>query len=286
MGGIYRQCPEVLLDFGPTRSYTFTLSDDLEGWPNFVSGVRLVNMDEMLVRHGFDVNHRSQRHGVEDVTILMSVAWNDKPDRVELLIKLGADIEATDEEGKTALMYAACGSSHGAFDSLARAGARIDSKTFGGSTILHLAITETTSNASVTAFSSVCNVPSFCEVVRDADLTNIDLDAKDEDGHRAFDLLRIRNGPHWNEYCQSKGIQTHWWLDYDEEDSEEMERKGSFSHEEDLENEIKAICALEKLLHYIQEVQGVLAADQYPPLAEYLSRDAEDEVVPGAWPAY
>lgn len=99
----------------------------------------------------------------------------------------------------------------------------------------------------------------------DRDLTKLDMGAKDEDGNTAHDLLRIRNGLYWREYCQSKRIVC----------SSSIDRWG-------LKHEIEAIGALEKLLHHVQKSQGVPEADRYPPLGEYLSTDEKETAVPGA----
>ncbi len=277
---------ELLLDYGASLSHGLSPSGGWLPWPSIRLDSQALETDELLVRYGIDLNHRVNWHGVEGVTILMLVAQNDASHRLKQLIKFGADIESIDEKGKTAIMYATCGSSTKAFETLARAGARIDMKTFTGSTILHFAIARTTSTANTDEWSSVFKVPSLCEAMCDTDLTNIDLEAEDEDGHRAFDLLRGRNGPKWDRYCQAKGNKTYWWLNLDEAHREEMEKEGEFSHAKDLENEKNAICALEKLLHHIQELQGVPESDRYPPLGEYISRDADDKAVPRAWPAY
>ena len=225
-------------------------------------------VDELLFRHGIDLNHRAEGRGVEGETILMRLAANSyssEPFRLIHLIQFGADIEITDNEGMTAIMYAVRTATFKAFDILAQAGARLDLKTVTGSTILHLAIAYTAD-----VFSRY-NVYRLCKVMRDADLTKIDVDAKDEDGKRAYDLLRIRNGPNWDGYCESKGIETRWW---------------PWGPKEQMNDELEAISALEDLLHHIQESQGVPEADRYPPLGQFLSRDGEEEVVPGAWPAY
>ena len=164
-------------------------------------------------------------------------------------------------------MYAVGAIFPGAFDILARAGARLDLKTVTGSTILHIAIAQT--------FFGRERMPRLCEVIRDADLTQLDIEAKDDSGLSAFDLLRIRNGTKWDAYCRINLVHNHWW-----KSSHNRERK-----ERELGFELEAISALEKLLHHIQECQGVPEADRYPPLGAYLSGDGQTEAVPGAWPA-
>ena len=268
-------CAEVLLDYGATLtpSPNSPIGPGWLPWPNHYNwgtANDALAVDELFIRHGIDLNHRAEWCGVE-MTILIHLSQfpcsydrESAARRLEQLIKFGADIEIPTSEGMTAIMYAAQHCFLEAFSILCRAGARLDLKTVAGSTILHLAIVHTAT------YHTRDEVYRLCEAMRDADLTKLDVDAEDEDGHRAIDLLRKRNGPHWDDYCESKGIST-WLVPEDEEE---------------LRDELEAISALEKLLHHIQAVQGIPAADQYPPLGEYLSRDAEEIAIPGAWPGY
>lgn len=251
---------KALLNYGAIFT-SFNNKSTLHWWTD-IYGSDALAIDELLVKHGLNPNHRWDG----GKTILMCLIWRDLDHvylrRLKQLIELGSDIEITDERGWTAIMYAVCNSSPSAFGVLARAGARVDLKSARGSTILHLAVGNEYS-------SRAKDVPRLCESFRDADLTKLDLDAKDEDGHRAFDLLRIRNGPNWEDYCKHNEISCYRPFD-----------EGEF------EKELEAISALEKLLHYVQEVQGVPEADRYPPLGAYCSRVIEEETVPGAWPVY
>lgn len=267
---------ELLLDSGATLSPsrdTGWLPWAGLFWVGDIEAVGILAVDELLVRHGIDLDHRAEFGGVQGVTILMrltcdSFLLSDAAPRLRQLIKLGADIEIADKRGNTAIMYAACAAFPEAFDILARAGARLDVKTVTGSTILHLAVTHTSDDRR--------NFHRLCEVMRHADITKLDLEAQDKDGNTAFDLLRMKNGPNWEGYCQSKGLIFYWMEHYEDEP-------------EYLEYEPKIISVLEELLHllhHIQEVQGVPEADRYPPLGEYCARVVEDEPVPGAWPVY
>ncbi|KAF6220800.1 hypothetical protein HO133_002480 [Letharia lupina] len=255
---------ELLLDSGATLSP----SGDTGWLPWPYSGWRsdTLAVDELLVRHGIDLDHRAEFDGVQGVTILMRLTCDyllsDAAPRLRQLIKFGADIEIADKRGNTAIMYAACAAFPETFDILARAGARLDVKTVTGSTILHLAVTHTSDDRR--------NFHRLCEVMRHADITKLDLEAQDKDGNTAFDLLRMKNGPNWEAYCQSKGLNVRL-MEY---------------YEDELEFELETISALEELLRHIQEVQGVPEADRYPPLGEYCARVVEDEPVPGAWPVY
>ena len=250
---------KALLDYGASFG-SFDRISILAWWAG-IYGSDALAVDELLVNHGLDPNQR----GGGGQTILMCLIDRHSdiyPRRLKQLIELGSDIEITDERGWTAIMYAVCNSSPSAFGVFARAGARVDLKSAKGSTILHLAVGNEYS-------TRARDVPGLCESFRDADLTKLDLDAKDEDGRRAFDLLRIRNGPNWEDYCAHIGRFRYRPL-----------------NEEEFEAELEAISALEQLLHHVQQVQGVPEADRYPPLGEYCSRVIEEEPVPGAWPVY
>ncbi len=224
-------------------------------------------IDRLLICSGVNINHTSRLVDVEGVTILMRLSlspWlriSTTLQRLQQLISFGADLEIADQEGKTAIMCAVTSTFPEAFRCLAGAGARLDQKTVKGSTILHLAIFRTSG-----AYKHN-RVKELCKAMHDTDLTSVDLDAKDENGNTAYDLLRIRNGPDWRGYCQNKDRRP--WYDY-----------------KDWLDDPQAIKVLEKLLHHVQESQGIPEADRYPPLGEYGSRDPEDPVVPGEWPAY
>ena len=251
---------ETLLDHGAILG-PFNETSTMDWWENLFGSDALA-IDELLVKRGLDPNHRESDGG----TILMRVAEAFTGDftspRLKKLIELGCDVEIADEMGMTAIMYAVYCSSSSAFGVLAHAGARVDLKSTNGRTTLHLAV------AHRYAWLAT-EVPRLCELFHDVDLTNLDLDAKDKDGHTVFDLLRIRNGPNWEDYRRHTGIYC-----------------SSPSYEEEVEDELKTISALEDLLHYVQEVQGVPEADRYPPLGQYCSRIIEEEPVPGAWPMY
>ena len=253
---------KALLEHGAVLG-PFNRISTLDWWAH-IDGPDTLAIDKLLVKHGLDPNHR----GSGGRTILMCSAREYLVSgylhrrRLNQLIKLGSDIEIADEVGMTAIMHAAVSASLNAFGILARAGARVDLKSANGGTILHLAVAHEKSRRA-------WEIPRLCEIFHDADLTKLDLDAKDGDRHSAFDLLRMRNGPNWEEYCAQIGIE--WY---------------GPRNEQEFEDELKAISALEDLLHYVQEVQGVPEADRYPPLGEYCSRIVEEEPVPGAWPVY
>ena len=264
---------KLLFDHGASLSPDLIPSrkDGWLPWPSFDRiwgyGVDDIKVDTLLIDNGIYINHLAMWQNVEDVTILMRLSSvkclcpekmiQVQVQRVEQLISVGADLEITDKEGKTAIMYAAMYKSAGTFRLLAGAGARHDLRTVTGKTILHLAISGRSMSWGYKP------VKDLCAVMREVDLTSIDLDAEDEDGNTAYDLLRIRN---------EQGIGLH---DIDDDDTEWW-----------LKYELEDIKALEDLLHHVQDVQGVPKAEQYPTLGEYRSRDPEDREVPGAWPVY
>ena len=246
----------------------------IEYWRN--PGNDSLAVDRLLVDHGVKINGLALLENRKDKNILRGLNSRTQVKsgckRLEQLISLGADLEIADKQGRTAIMYAVMTVFAEAFRVLAGAGARLDLKTATGSTILHLAVVQ-----EIVPWSSDDTL-ELCRVMCDFDLTIIDLDAKDEDGNTAYELLRIRNGPDWDKYFHSKGFE--WWL---------------YNDRRWIEHELRVIEALEELLHHMQDIQGVPKADQYPPLGGHGGDHPDDQdilevwsdqQVPGAWPAY
>lgn len=216
---------------------------------------RFLSIDRLMIKHLVDVNWQS-RHGE---TMLMTMCERMRPDasRIEQLIRYGADLEINDNNGRTALLYTFFDPYPEAFRTLVRAGARLDVRSHLGYTILHAAVLPT-----FLAFRTL----EVLEAMGDLDLSGLDLDARDEDGFTAFDLLKKRNGVTWEGYCESKRI----YHDY------------SFYPRTPKEFDI--IRSLESLFHHIQDSQGIPLAQQYSPLANYLCEKTDEDVIPGAWP--
>ena len=223
-----------------------------------------LRVDQLLIRRGIDINCRGSLGSLKGVTMLMHLVRNSESDlhsaRLKQLVQLKADLEITDEEDMTAIMIAIQRKNTWAVEILARAGARVDLKNVTGSTVLHLTVATTVSCYHL-------ELINLCKAMQNMDLTKVDVDAKNEDGHTAYDLLNIRYGPNWFAYCESKKISTLFY---------------GFG----VEHEPTNVRALESLLHHVQEIQGVPEADRYPPLGEYGSRDPDEQVIPGAWPGY
>ena len=218
-------------------------------------------VDKLLIEHGLDVNHQLD-HLSGGLTLIMFICLYKSDEkssigRIEQLLSFGASTEIRDRWGYTALEFAIYRNFIGALKVLLHAGARLDVKTGKGDTIIHLAVISGRSNEFVKAISEI-------------DLTALDLNLRNEDGHTAYDLLRKRNGLKWENYCEQWLESTEYWYLHQECDS--------------LEIEYQVILALETLLHQIQTSQGIPQDQQYPPLGDFLCDDKDEEPVPGAWP--
>ena len=217
--------------------------------------------DRLLIEYGIDVNHSCLGR-----TLLMALCQQpcmgdkNQTDRIEQLIGFGADLEARDTQGYTALHWAVCAADNSmAIETLLHSGARIDVKTYEGNTIAHLAV--------------ICSKwIESAKAMSETDLGRLDLNLKNEDGLTAFDLLRKRNGLGWEAY-------------YSEQLNKSENAYCCYPWKSRAyEGEYEVILALEALLHHIQDLQGVPKNQQYPPLGEYLSDDKDEDPVPGAWP--
>ena len=60
-----------------------------------------LDIARLLVEKGADVDARDDT----GVTALMNAAWDQRLELVEFLIEKGADVNARDQDGKTALMW-------------------------------------------------------------------------------------------------------------------------------------------------------------------------------------
>ena len=220
---------------------------------------RCSSIELLMIKHLVDVNWQSR----DGITMLMDMCQWMRPcaGRIEQLIRNGADPEISDEEGWTALLHTFHMLDAEAFQTLVRAGARLDVRTHSGFTILHIAVLST---------SSLRDTINIVEAMRDVDLRGLDLDARDEDGCTAFDLLKKRNGISWESYCEGK-----------------KRLLGPLRFILPVQrdhHEVDIIRSLESLFHHIQDSQGIPLEQQYPPLADYLCENPDEDVVPGAWP--
>ena len=251
---------ELLITFGFNFA-DLTMDDFLKSWPGcfsqYTDDLRHVAgaIESLLITHWVDVNKQSSC----GTTLLMCLCWYQKCDcsGIELVIRRGAELELRDSNGQTALFYCfkrVLGPNPDAFLTLAHAGARLDVQDHTGSTVLHHV---------VLCKSHSIYPPLDAIKAKDVDVSQFDLDARNEDGYTAFDLLKKRNGITWESYYIAK--RGKWWYAYDKE-------------------EIPYIRGLESLFHQIQDSQGIPLEQQYPPLAPYLCEQPDDKPIPGAWP--
>lgn len=91
----------------------------------------------LLIQHGADVNVRL---GKDEATPLMRAAASQHPDIVSLLLKAGAQLDAQDRLGATALMWASVKGCHACATRLIAAGALLDVRGRMGETALQLAV--------------------------------------------------------------------------------------------------------------------------------------------------
>jgi|GEM_PF-4202205 len=85
-----------------------------------------------LLEKGADANAKNNR----GITALMYAAWYDHPESCALLVENGADVNAADTHGQTALMYAAQGGETRTCMVLIEKGADINAKDEDGKTPL------------------------------------------------------------------------------------------------------------------------------------------------------
>lgn len=102
-----------------------------------------------------------------------AAAESDSPEIIQMLLDAGADIEARDSHGATALISAAFNSNPGVTTNLLAAGANIAAEDDNGATALH--------------FAALNNGPPVLTQLMDA---GADLYGEDSDGKTAFDYAK------------------------------------------------------------------------------------------------
>lgn len=244
---------KLLLDPGSIRYPISIISAQVAGaWTDISENPEI---DNLLLKHGLDVNLRLYKGR----TPLMECCRREVSSRVDRLIAHGADVDVVDEGGLSAVHHAIIYSQSNMLRLLVTHNLRLDNRTTQGDTIMHLALL-------------FAQDSKLIKELHKLDFSNITfdgiLDAKNEDGHTAHDLLKQRNGLEWE-----------GWYCYTASGYAKMKWRAS-----SVEKERQIIYSFEALLNQIQDAQGVPRAKQYPPLVEYMSSTTDEEAVPGAWP--
>ena len=242
---LYRSVlPGSHIDHGVSQHWSFNCERDCED--------SILEIDKLLLQYS-DVDTRDDLGR----TLLMNCIRNLQSctlARMELLIDHGADVNAIDNFGRPVLYF---GIEAEVVEFLVRHGARLDLVDAWGNNIFHHAI-------------HCVSYPETAEALSNSDMTEVDLEARNRDGHTAFDLLQKRNSLTWDSYLESRNISDSIYL--------------ASSRAYTIGTEIAVIYSLEALLHKVQDSQGIPKEHQYPSLGEYLNSRVDDELVPGAWP--
>ena len=202
------------------------------------------------------------------------------------LLDHGADLELTDNYGKTALHHCIEAYRNGdvslkLLNMLVDHGARLDYTTGNGTTILHALIFHLAQLEPI-------------NIIWHSDISNLLLDAQDDNGYTTFDRLILRArlsrqdlGDCWVSLKASHHIDR--IVEYKEYYLVGFPGKWMRIARE-LDRERKVVSALEALLHHIQEVQGIPPEEQYPSIESVLDQEDIDaeasrlEGLPGSWP--
>ena len=242
-------------------------------------------VDKLCLKHSFNVNHKDY----EGETLLMAMQQDFYwclPLRVKQLLDHGADLELTDIYGKTALHH--CIENHFFFDTdvrmfslLIEYKARLNYRTNDGTTILHALILH------VAYFETM-------KVILDSDVSDLVVDAKDSDGHTAFDLLVIRarrSRQELGECLVSLEASGHVDSVADCGEYTEVLLLGKWMLiVNNPDRELEILTTLEALLHKVQEAQGIPPEEQYPSIESVLDQEEIDaeasrlKGLPGSWP--
>ena len=243
----------------------------------------ILAVDKLCLEYGFDVNYEFY----QGQTLLMQMLQNSYPGlplRVKQLLDHGADLELTDDHGKTALHHFIEANGHidaKTFNVLVENGARLGYRTMDGTTLLHALIL------------NVIHLESI-ETILQSDIRGLHLDAKDSDGYIAFDLLILRARLFRQDLGDcSVSLEASHTIDATREYAEYNVVKilgKRMKRHKDPDMERKLLAAFEALLHKVQEVQGIPSEEQYPSVESVLDQEDIDaeasrlEGLPGSWP--
>ena len=246
----------------------------------------ILAVDKLCFDHGFDINDKNYAKRDTLLMAILHLTYWYLPLRVKQLLDYGADLELTNIYGETAL-HCYLGSHENytsdtkIFKMLIEYGARLDYRTKDGTTILHALILH------VVYLEPV-------EIILHSETSGLLLDAKDIDGHTAFDLLILRARLLRLDFGDcSVSLEASHHVDYMVEHKEYTVVRflgKSMQIANDPDRERKILTTFEALLHHIQEVQGIPPEEQYPSIESVLDQEDIDaeasrlDGLPGSWP--
>lgn len=289
-----RHCVTLLLEHEakiPVQLFKDSgLFDDLgryvEGSYKFENADQMTKIDKLLFEHGFDFDFQNRA----GYTLLMRCSDDVPPrphdralrsfrrDRLELLLGMAVNIELEDKTGKTALSHAVMNANAYVFKRLIHAGARLNTQTIGGLTILHLAIL-------------YADNVGIVQALIDTSTSVIELEAQDTYGASAFDLMKLR--VRGNGYLQLRPdhYEKRFWIT--SQDPYFIPEGRCFFVALDPE-EAEILAAFDVLFRKLQDERGVRAQARYPTsrsLVELVGNEEREksgalremDSIPGAW---
>jgi len=263
-------CVKLLFEYGakaPTDILNANHADYLEG--PYVKGVakfaeagQMLAIDRLMNERGFRFDWQYGRLFTALMYCYMAVApdkdgiRNFRWGRLKLLLENGVDIELKDSRGRTAVTHAVENSCTFAFDSLIKAGARLDVTRVEGWTILHSVVLYT---------KSLSLVKALVRALTETNLGVVDLDFRDQYGFTAYGLLQRRKNPRWSQVAS-------------EFDFPYLPPRYRWMYDEGQDQESDVIEGLETLFRQLREARSVKPDIRQPDLTDV------GISLPGAWP--
>lgn len=121
---------------------TVIFADKNEDFLEAVENNKMVQA-QLLLKLGADLEAKDQWF---EKTPLMIAASKNNVEMLEFLVNKGAKLETKNKDGFTALLWAVWTNSNRAAEYLINKGAKLDSKTKSGDTVLHLAVLQNNTN--------------------------------------------------------------------------------------------------------------------------------------------